>query len=84
MVLVGEPIEPTLATEELKGLLHSRMQHLLERAQELYGPHPAGEFWVPHRLGGGAPSLAEAALLDAEEAAERAARRDEAARAPEQ
>jgi len=74
-VLVGEPIEPTLAIEDLNGLLHSRMQHLLERAQEQYGPHPAGEFWVPHRLGGGAPSLAEAARMDAEEAAERAARR---------
>jgi 1-acyl-sn-glycerol-3-phosphate acyltransferase len=74
-VLVGEPIEPTLAIQDLSGLLHSRMQHLLERAQEQYGPHPAGEFWVPHRLGGGAPSLAEAARLDAEEAAERAARR---------
>ncbi|HEX5256498.1 MAG TPA: 1-acyl-sn-glycerol-3-phosphate acyltransferase [Mycobacterium sp.] len=83
-VLVGEPIEPTLGIEELKGLLHSRMQHLLERAQELYGPHPAGEFWVPHRLGGGAPSLAEAAQLEAEEAAARAARRARSAGAPEQ
>lgn len=82
-VLVGEPIEPTLATAELNGLLHSRMQHLLERAQELYGPHPAGEFWVPRRLGGGAPSLAEAARLDAEEAAARAARRNRSAGAPE-
>jgi 1-acyl-sn-glycerol-3-phosphate acyltransferase len=76
-VVVGEPIQPTLATAELTSLLHSRMQHLLERAQEQYGPHPAGEFWVPHRLGGGAPSLAEAARMDAEEAAERAARRAE-------
>jgi 1-acyl-sn-glycerol-3-phosphate acyltransferase len=83
VVLVGEAIEPTLATEELKGLLHSRMQHLLERAQEMYGPHPAGEFWVPHRLGGGAPSLAEASRIDAEEAAARAARRAQAAGAPE-
>jgi len=74
-VLVGEPIEPTLGTAELNGLLHSRMQHVLIRAQEQYGPHPAGEFWVPHRLGGGAPSLADAARLDAEEAAARAARR---------
>ena len=82
-VLVGEPIEPTLETAELSGLLHSRMQHLLERAQEQYGPHPAGEFWVPRRLGGGAPSLAEAARLDAEEAAARAARRAQAAGAPE-
>ncbi|WP_116539285.1 lysophospholipid acyltransferase family protein [Mycobacterium uberis] len=75
IVLVGEPIEPTLGVTELKGLLHSRMQHLLERAQGLYGPHPVGEFWVPHRLGGGAPSLVEAARLDTEEAAERAVRR---------
>jgi len=82
-VLVGEPIEPTLVTAELNGLLHSRMQHLLERAQELYGPHPAGEFWVPRRLGGGAPSLAQAALMEAEEAAARAARRSRSAGAPE-
>jgi 1-acyl-sn-glycerol-3-phosphate acyltransferase len=74
-VIVGEPIEPTLSTPELTALLHSRMQHLLIRAQEQYGPHPAGEFWVPHRLGGGAPSMADAARLDAEEAAEKAARR---------
>jgi hypothetical protein len=59
------------------------MQHLLERAQEQYGPHPGGEFWVPHRLGGGAPSLAEASRLDVEEAAARAARRAQAAGAPE-
>jgi len=74
-VLVGEPIQPTLGTTELNTLLHTRMQHLLEQAQELYGPHPAGEFWVPRRLGGGAPSLAEASRMDAEEAAARAARR---------
>src|SRR6202012_2251054 len=62
-VLVGEPIEPTLAIEDLKGLLHSRMQHLLERAQEQYGPHPGGEVWVPHRLGGGGAALAEGGRL---------------------
>jgi 1-acyl-sn-glycerol-3-phosphate acyltransferase len=74
-VLVGEPIEPTLGIAELNGLLHSRMQHLLERAQEQYGPHPAGAYWVPHRLGGAAPSLAEAARMDAEDSAARAALR---------
>jgi 1-acyl-sn-glycerol-3-phosphate acyltransferase len=83
VVLTGEPIPPTLGTAELNILLHSRMQHLLERAQELYGPHPAGGFWVPHRLGGGAPSLAEAARMDAEEAAARAARRAQSAGPPE-
>ena len=74
-VAVGEPIQPTLAATELTALLRSRMQHLLEQVQDSYGPHPAGEFWVPHRLGGGAPTLAEAAELDAAELAERAARR---------
>ena len=71
-VAVGEPIPPTLPAPELTGLLHSRMQHLLERVQDAYGPHPPGEFWVPHRLGGGAPTLAEAARMDAEEAAKAA------------
>ncbi|GAB3010028.1 lysophospholipid acyltransferase family protein [Mycobacterium bourgelatii] len=86
-VVVGEPIEPTLPVGELSALLHSRMQHLLLQAQEQYGPHPAGEFWVPRRLGGSAPTLAEAAQMDAEEAAMKAALRAERAhpaRAPEQ
>src|SRR6202012_3237646 len=74
-VAVGEPILPTLPAAELTSLLHSRMQHLLERTQDAYGPHPAGEYWVPHRLGGGAPTRAEAARLDAEEASQRAAAR---------
>src|SRR5215212_5707803 len=74
-VAVGEPIAPTLPAQELTALLHSRMQHLLERVQDAYGPHPAGEYWVPHRLGGGAPSLADANRMDADEAAEKAAKR---------
>jgi 1-acyl-sn-glycerol-3-phosphate acyltransferase len=74
-VAVGEPIMPTLPAAELTALLHSRMQHLLEQVQASYGRHPAGEFWVPHRMGGGAPTLAEANQMDADEAAEKAARR---------
>lgn len=74
-VAVGEPIAPTLPAPELTALLHHRMQHLLERVQDAYGPHPPGEFWVPHRLGGSAPTLAEANRMDLEEAAEKAARR---------
>ena len=75
-VAVGEPILPTLPAEELTALLRSRMQHLLEQVQDAYGPYPPGEFWVPRRLGGGAPTLAEAAQLEAEEAATKAARRE--------
>lgn len=74
-IAVGEPIYPTLPGAELTALLHHRMQHLLEQVQEAYGPHPQGEYWVPHRLGGGAPTLAEANRMDMEEAAEKAARR---------
>ena len=75
VVMVGEPIQPTLPALELTALLHSRMEHLLEQAQDTYGSHPAGEWWVPHRLGGSAPTMAEAARLDAEEAEDRAAAR---------
>ena len=71
-VAVGAPIAPTLPPAELTALLHSRMQHLLARVQDEYGPHPPGEFWVPHRLGGGAPTLAEANLMDVEEASQKA------------
>ena len=72
---VGEPIMPTLPADELTALLRSRMQHLLEQVQDAYGPYPPGEFWVPARLGGGAPTPARAAELEAVEAADRAAKR---------
>lgn len=74
-IMVGEPIPPTLPPNELTALLRSRMQHLLEQVQDAYGPYPPGEFWVPHRLGGGAPTLSQAAELEAAELAERAERR---------
>lgn len=79
-VTVGEPIPPSLPPTELTALLRSRMQHLLEGVQDAYGPHPSGEFWVPHRLGGTAPTPARAAELDAAELAERAAKREQRGR----
>ena len=74
-IAVGEPIQPTLPPTELTALLRSRMQQLLEQVQDAYGPYPPGEFWVPHRLGGGAPTVTQAAELEAAELAARAARR---------
>lgn len=74
-IAVGEPIQPSLPPVELTALLRSRMQHLLEQVQDDYGPYPPGEFWVPHRLGGGAPTPAQAAELEAAEMAARAAKR---------
>ncbi|PIB76331.1 lysophospholipid acyltransferase family protein [Mycolicibacterium brumae] len=75
-IAVGEPIQPNLPAHELTMVLHSRMQHLLEQVQDAYGPYPPGAWWAPHRLGGGAPTPAEAARLDAEELARRAAARE--------
>jgi hypothetical protein len=49
------------------------MTALLHEVQERY-PHPPGAFWVPRRLGGGAPTPAQAARLDEAELAQRARR----------
>lgn len=71
-VRVGAPLH---AAEDIKltdGALGGSMTTLLHQVQQSY-PHPAGAYWVPRRLGGGAPTLTEAARLDAEEAAARTA-----------
>ncbi|MBT0567599.1 1-acyl-sn-glycerol-3-phosphate acyltransferase [Williamsia sp. CHRR-6] len=72
---VAPALQPTGTPDELTTRLHDVMTETLHAVQERYGPHPAGEFWVPARLGGGAPTLDEANALDAAEAAEKAARR---------
>lgn len=76
IVSVGEPIPPTGTSVELGAALRGSMTELLQRAQLAY-PHPEGAFWVPRRLGGGAPSPEEARRLDEAELAERARRRAE-------
>jgi hypothetical protein len=45
---------------------------MLHEVQDAYGPHPAGEFWVPARLGGSAPTPPEAAVIEADEALRKA------------
>lgn len=76
-VVIGEPIPPTLPVEDLQVLLRTRMQQLLDQAQDSYPEHPAGAFWLPNRLGGGAPAPGDALRLDAEEAARKAAARNQ-------
>jgi 1-acyl-sn-glycerol-3-phosphate acyltransferase len=76
IVSVGAPIPPGGRSDELGARLRSEMTELLHRAQVEY-PHPLGEFWVPRRLGGSAPTLEEAKALDEAELAERARRRAE-------
>jgi 1-acyl-sn-glycerol-3-phosphate acyltransferase len=70
-VIVGEPLHATDSVEQTDAALREAMTELLQRAQFGY-PQPAGEYWVPRRLGGSAPTLAEAKLLDEEELADRA------------
>lgn len=75
-VAVGEPIAAAGGVSGLAATLRTAMDGLLERAQADY-PAPAGQYWVPRRLGGGAPTLEEARRLDEAELAERARRRAE-------
>jgi 1-acyl-sn-glycerol-3-phosphate acyltransferase len=69
-VSVGAPLQAGEDIAQTDALLRESMTALLHGAQQDY-PHPAGAYWVPHRLGGGAPTLAEAAQIEAEEAAGR-------------
>jgi 1-acyl-sn-glycerol-3-phosphate acyltransferase len=72
-VAVGPPLAPTGGADEVMTELRAEMTTLLHGVQEDY-PHPGGEYWVPRRLGGGAPTLDEARALDDAELAERARR----------
>lgn len=64
MVSIGDPIAAEGSAEDITARLHIAMTALLRQVQDAYGPHPAGEAWVPARLGGSAPTLAEAAAMD--------------------
>lgn len=70
-VLVGEPLAPSGDANALSARLRERMAPMLAGVQQDY-PHPAGQFWVPRRLGGGAPTPDEARVLEERELAERA------------
>ena len=56
--------------------MRESMTTLLHDVQQSY-EHPQGAYWVPRRLGGSAPTMAEAKALDDAELAERARRRAE-------
>ncbi|UXA17871.1 1-acyl-sn-glycerol-3-phosphate acyltransferase [Mycobacterium sp. SMC-4] len=73
-VAVGEPIAAHGTVEELLATLRRDMTELLHSAQADHH-HPPGAFWVPHRLGGGAPTPQEAERRDADERARRARKR---------
>ena len=79
-IRVGEPLHPTgkssvAETAELK----ARMAGMLAEAIAEYpaDEQPPGSWWVPASMGGSAPTLEEAAALDAAEKRERARKRAE-------
>jgi 1-acyl-sn-glycerol-3-phosphate acyltransferase len=73
-VQVGPPLRAAEDITRTNAALRESMTALLHQAQQGYS-QPAGAYWVPCRLGGGAPTLAEAAQIEADEAAARAANR---------
>jgi 1-acyl-sn-glycerol-3-phosphate acyltransferase len=73
-VAVGAPLVPVGPVEQAMTELRDAMSRVLLGVQEAY-PHPEGEYWVPRRLGGGAPTLEQAMELDEAELAERARKR---------
>ncbi len=73
-VQVGPPLYAADDIAQTDAALRDAMTKLLDEAQQQY-PHPAGQYWVPHRLGGAAPTLAAAARIETDEAAARAANR---------
>ena len=75
---VGEPILAgrTDNPDDISAAVRARMTDLLHAAQEVYPALPAGErTYLPARLGGSAPTLEQASVLDEQDAARRAARR---------
>jgi 1-acyl-sn-glycerol-3-phosphate acyltransferase len=73
-VQVGVPLHPSESIPLTDTALRESMNQLLQKAHQNYA-HPVGAYWVPCRLGGSAPTVAEAARMDAAEAAARAASR---------
>jgi hypothetical protein len=75
-VSIGQAFTPSGTVDVVMSELREKMTAVLHRVQEEY-PHPEGVYWVPRRLGGSAPTLEEARLLDEAELAERARRQAE-------
>ena len=75
---IGTPMHPDGADPVADTLeLQRVMDSMLDEAIRSYpaAEQPDGSWWLPKRYGGSAPSLEEAAELDAKEKADRAARR---------
>jgi 1-acyl-sn-glycerol-3-phosphate acyltransferase len=79
-ITVGEPMHPTGADPVGDtARLHAQMSRMLADTVAAYpaDEQPPGSWWVPASMGGSAPTLEEAARLDAAEKRERARKRAE-------
>ncbi len=63
---VGAPlaIDPSMDADQANELLASTLKDLLAQTMERYRDKPAGAVWIPARFGGGAPTLAEAEVIE--------------------
>src|SRR5205807_10422409 len=73
-VAAGRPLSPAGDLAHLGTALQQEMTSLLHHVQQEY-PHPEGAYWVPRRLGGSAPTPAEAKAVDEAERIERSRKR---------
>lgn len=75
-VAAGPALYDSGDVDQLEAELREQMTTLLHRVQEDY-PHPRGAYWVPRRLGGSAPTAAQATALDEAERARKRARQQQ-------
>jgi 1-acyl-sn-glycerol-3-phosphate acyltransferase len=75
-VAIGPPVRAAATVDETSAAMREAMNKLLHTVQQDY-PHPEGAYWVPHRLGGSAPTMEEARALEEAELAERARKKAE-------
>jgi 1-acyl-sn-glycerol-3-phosphate acyltransferase len=79
-IRVGEPLHPTGADPVAETAeLHEVMSRLLDETIRSYpaDEQPPGSWWLPASYGGSAPTLEQAARLDAEERERRARRKSD-------
>jgi 1-acyl-sn-glycerol-3-phosphate acyltransferase len=76
-ISVGPPVpmERGADVEVVTADLKARLAALLDETIARYPDKPAGAWWIPNRLGGSAPTLAEAEVIEQRVREEKAARR---------
>ncbi|MEJ5927805.1 lysophospholipid acyltransferase family protein [Corynebacterium sp. H128] len=79
-VRVGDPLklvgDVEADTQRLHDIMQAQVSQLQRDYDEKFGPFPAGEPWMTHEMGGGAPTLERADLLALEEKERRQAARE--------